>query len=276
MTNALETLSTLDIDYQTETSDQPPRIWWHNGDKRSKTPGSFYTKLDEIGVEPAAPWQSDDRFDNEDGFATNKLNVAIIGHRSQAFKQDNADSPWIWLTKWEKGARIYTEVLCIVEGIDEPVVWACKGMTGKAVTGKGDGIIDRYKTALLREAEKLSKRTLPPWSFWLPIASEVDASGKLVYADTGFGSFITRPRIHWPAGHKVDAVINMLFVGKELIERGAEIRNQYADWFKARRVNDEAPVAAEQEAEEDAPPQRNVPQPLSEDDIPTSKFDLPF
>ncbi len=258
---ALDTLTTTTIDYTPETNDQPPRIWWHNGDKKTKTPGSFYTKIDELGEAPGEPWQPDDRFDNEEGFSAKQLNIAIIGHRGQAYRQDGADSPRVWLRQYEPGALIYTEVLCLVEGITQPVVWACKGLTGKAVTGKGDGIVDRYKLVLLREVEKQVKKALPPWSFWLPIASEVDQSNKLVFSDTGYGSTITRPRIHWPSTN-VKELIDTLFVGKDLLELGASIRTEYKDWFAVRRANEEA------EPQPVTVPARNVPTPLSEEDLP--------
>ncbi len=41
----------------------PPRAWWYNGNKAARTPGVFYTKLDELGTEPADPWLPSTRFD---------------------------------------------------------------------------------------------------------------------------------------------------------------------------------------------------------------------
>jgi hypothetical protein len=272
MSDFLDTMATAEIDYTPEQQDRPPYFWWHNGDKKSKTPGSFYTKLAELGDAPGDPWQSDDRFDGEEGYSVRALHVAVIGYKMQAFTEEGEGrmKRKIWHAKWEKGRRLYTEVLCFVEGISGPVVWACKGLTGKAITGKGAGILSQYRETLLKEAEKRARKAVPPWSFWLPITSAVDASGKTVYTDTGFGSFVTLPALDW-GKRTTDELINQLFVGGDLLADGARIRKEYETWLKTPHTNEASDDGADDE-EAPPPPRRNVPQPISED----AEDDMPF
>lgn len=239
------------------STDEPPRIWWHNGVKNAKTSGNFYTKETELLHAPNPPWAQVDRFDGEVGFTTERLSIAVIGHRAQAFIRNGKDTPPTWLTKWEKGAQIYTEMLCFVPGIDGPVVWAMRGLTGKAVTGKG-GILGTYQAGLLRDASKVAGKALPLWTFWLPIATLRDTAGKIVYSDTGHGSTVTPPALYLPK----DA-LDTLYVGNDMLSEGALIREQYADWFKRRRGNEAA------EETPAAPAYRNAPQQVEDDeDVP--------
>lgn len=85
-----------------------------------------------------------------------------------------------YIATWEPGAQIHTEIVCLAEGIAEPVVWSFHGMTGRAVMGKA-GIFHTYRNGLLREAEQLAGKRLPLWTFWLPISALVNAKGQVVY-----------------------------------------------------------------------------------------------
>ena len=46
-----------------DRADYPPRIWWYNGVKQARTPGVFFTKLDEHPVDTLpAPWTVEHEF----------------------------------------------------------------------------------------------------------------------------------------------------------------------------------------------------------------------
>ncbi len=243
-----ETIQAIDVPVVDDNKVGPPRIWWYNGNKAARTLGRFYTRLDEVGTEPSDPWLPSNRFENEDGYDTPVLRLAIIGYRQQAFRRD--EDRRIWLDEWTQGAQLYTETLCFVEGIDEPVVWASKGLTGRAVTGKG-GILSTYRAGLLREAERKAKKRLPLWTFWLPIGTQLDQHGRPAYTSTGYSAnVVTLPALHLPHDD-VGLCLHELFVGKEMLSWGAEVRQEFDAWFKQRRGNADANSPAEEDAQKE-------------------------
>lgn len=251
-----------------------PRIWWRNGVSAGsvKTPGVFYTKQSEFAGGLDTPWELVARYENEMGFATEQLRIAVLSWRSQPFRDPKdangkkiKDGKREWFLKYDSGMQIYTEILCFIEGYyNEPAVFCCDGMTGKAVSGKG-GILKGYQTGLLTEASRIAKRALPLWTFWIPIATKRNGD-KIAYEDTGFGSLITPPAATYPA-----KAMDELFVGQELLTRGAEILNtSHLNWAKTipphrmpgnvinatdYTVSDTLQIAA-----------RNIPQPIEADD----------
>jgi hypothetical protein len=247
--------------------DSQPRVWWHNGVRAAKTGGSFYTKQAEFVSGLDAPWKQDERFEGEVGYSTEALKIAVLAYRQQPFFQLEKQpgekfARKQWLLQYEKGAKFYTEVLCFIEGYSDVAVWASDGLTGKAVGGKG-GIMQSYEAGLLAQAEQIAGQPMPRWSFWLPIATKRTADGKVAYEDTGFGSFVTPPALHLPA----DAM-DTLFVGPELLERGARLMKQYAKWQTTRRLPENTVEAEYTVSSAPAlPPARNVPQPVTEADL---------
>lgn len=263
MTSFAEQVTALALptDVQTITF-EPPKIWWHNGIKQAKTAGSFYTRASEFANGLAEPWIPEERFDGEAGFATTSLRLAILAYRSQPmrkYKDAEGKDQTEWKLRYEKGDTIYTELLCMIEGYDGPVVWAMKGLTGQAVTGK-NGILQSYINGLLKEASRVAKRGMPLWSFWLPIASKQTA-GKTAYEDTGFGSFVTPPALFLP-----ENAIDVLFVQPEGIAKGADILNEYTEWSKTKRLPQNVIEAEVVEVRALPAPNRNVPQPIEADD----------
>lgn len=243
--NALNALKTSTVATVQQEEQRPPRIYWRNGAKQARTPGFFYVKADELNEAPAAPWEPCNLYDNETGFKVEAISIAPIMQRQQAFKVEgqDRDARTIWLTAYEPGAKLYTEVLCFVEGISEPCVWCIKGMTGKAVTGKG-GILNQYKHGLLRTASQAVGKQLNTWAFWLPIGGAVDAKGQTLYEDTGFKSFTTPPALHWPAYEVMEDLIDSQFTG-DLYAQGEQVYREFLAWREQRRGNvAPEPVAA--------------------------------
>jgi hypothetical protein len=231
--------------------DGPPRMYWHNGNRQAGTGGSFYLKAAELGgvdQEPGKPWQACERFQGEQGYSTETLRIAVLGYRAQAFKEDGDRR--VWLAEWTEGARFQTELLCLVQGLEAwaPVVWVAKGLTGKAMTAKGTGVLAQYREALLKPASQEAGRALPLWTFWLPITT-LKKDGAVVYSDTGFKSVVTPPMIHPQALDASKA--EKLFVGADLYRLGADIRVEYDGWLRQRRGGVEATEQASDELFDD-------------------------
>lgn len=233
----IDQVRAVDIIAPDDARPKPPRIYWFNGDKRSKTPGIFHIKHTELGEVPGSPWKLSNRFDNEVGYETKMLDICIIAVKTTPFISERDGAKEVgktWLKKWTKGAQLYTEVLCFVEGIHGVVTWNCKGLTGKAF----GSLLRTYQTTLLKQAESKAGQRLPLWSFWLPIASAVDDNGKIIYADTGFGSYTTPPALYLP-DMPLDDMIERLFVGADYYAEGDSLRKIYDAWLKESYVTEE-------------------------------------
>lgn len=271
MTNAIDFL-TNEAEAEAPEAERPPRMYWHNGSKSKSgdAPGDFYIAADELANDPAAPWEPSSRFSDEPGFATARLRIAPIILREQPYRTEKgvngAKDIWIWHTgRWQPGMKIYTEIICMVEGINEPVNLIVKGMTGKAFSGKG-GVFPQA-LAFRRDAERIAKKALPLWAFWQSVGTKLDAKGKIVFEDTGYGSVVTPPTLYLPEGD-TKVRMNALFIGKDWYNAGFELKAHFAAWSEERRVND----AIELETDEAQPAVagRNMPQAISDEEI------LPF
>jgi hypothetical protein len=275
-------LSTMNLPTE-QQGDGLPRIWWHNGAKGSKgqpgTPGDFYTKAEFFDGDlsgDGSPWKADTRFNDEPGFAAERLCFLVIHQRLQWYidhQLTNGQKRTEWLPKYQDGARGRTEILCIAEGIDGAVVLSVKGTTGRALNQKpskdgAGGVIPQFRKAVIDLAGRKFRRTLPLYAFWLPISTKRTAKGDIAFEDTGFGSFVTPPALALPADANGDGLLDILYPGDEMVQQAAEFWRQYEAWPRELRGN--APVEGETEAptEEPAAPPRNIPQALTDDDLP--------
>jgi hypothetical protein len=251
---------------------EPGRIIWLHGHKQSKTPGVFYAKAAEFAATPAKPWSSDNRFDEEAGFSAAELRVAIIGWRQQWFKQGAEGQPPQYLTGYEVGAKKNVEVLCLVEGLDDPMVLSVSGMN------KAKPILDlirSYEDGLLKQANRIARKSLPRWTFWLPIRSK-EKDGKIAYIDAtdsagkSYGSVVTPPALFLP-----DDAMETCFVGEDILRRGAEVHDMYREWFAAKRLP-QGVVEGEVIERLALPAPKNMPQPITEAELrPMPEVDIP-
>ena len=231
----IDQVQAVPVDIPDDPRPAPPRIYWFNGIKQARTPGIFHVKYTELGSEPGKPWVRSNRFDDEVGFEAKRLEIAVVAVKTQAFISERDGAREVrktWLPKWQKGAQLYTEVLCFVEGIDGVVTWNCKGLTGKAFSTA----LRTYQTTLLRQAEAVASQKLPLWSFWLPFSSTTDDNGKIVYQDTGYGSFITPPALVLP-DKPLNELVEHLFVGADVYAEGDRVRKEYAAWLRETHAN---------------------------------------
>lgn len=249
---------------------EPGRLYWLHGVRQAKMPGCFYIKDTELREPPAAPWQADSRHEDEQGWSAPLLKLAIIGGRSQWFipGEEGQRDTYVRHYEADKGMKLHAEYLCFVEGVTDPMVLSLKGVNK---TKPVKAALADYRYGLLKQASRIAKRQLPPWSFWLPFEGPRDAAGKPVYeivkdsSGKDTGAVVTRPTLVLPA----DA-LDSCFVGGELLRWGAELAQEYAGWIKAQRS---APDVAEGEYEvvetkalpAPARPMRNIPRPIEDD-----------
>jgi hypothetical protein len=260
--NAIEDLPTGDL--------APGVIWWLHGAKagQTKAPGVWYAKATEFSDIPGAPWESDSRFDGEAGFSTPTLRIAPIGWRAQWFMQDKNDPKALprYIPDYEAGANKHVEILAMIEGQTEVFIISVKGFhKTKAMLDA----IRTYENGLLKQASRLAKRALPRWTFWLPIKNKLNNKGETDYieaqdgAGKAYGSVVTPPALYLP-----DDAMESCFVGESTLRRGADIRAQYDQWFKQKRL---PPQIAEGvyhiEEVKQLSAGRNVPQPVEEGDL---------
>jgi len=233
-----------------------PRIWWFNGVKQAGTAGHFYTSENEFDTPLGAPWTKVQRFQDGDGYVTEKLSIIPIRKRYQAFHRDANDRKRkVWLDKWEDGASLYTEILCFMQGYDGLVILAVKGLTGKALTGKTTGVFAMFADSVMAEAKKTMKKgaKLPPFSFWIPISC-AKKNGRVEYQETKYGSFVTPPVL--AIGEPVTRETALkLYVGKDMLEKCHQAWKDHGEWRLQTRTTD-APSA---QSPQSTPPAKNIP-----------------
>lgn len=233
---------TPDSDYR--SNEQFPRMWWYNGSKQAGTNGFFYTSAREFPNGLTEPWEQVEKYDDEVGYMATTLSIAIVRKRVQAYTEtrigNDVTKTWHKHYKPNHNMKLYTELLCLVKGMDDPVVWIVKGMTGRAVTKKGEGIVDQHHDAVFKQAAATwrAQGEIPSWAFWTTITAPTNAKGKPDYVDTGYGSHVTPPRLSLANPVNRD-VLKQLYVGRELLEIGKTLYVETADWQKQLRANDE-------------------------------------
>ena len=204
------------LGYKANTQ-QFPRVWYHNGVKQTMTASQWYAKKEEV-VPTSDTWKEVEKFEGELGFVAQQFRFAPILVRSQAFSTE-PDGTTKWLDHYVKGARIYTEYLSFIEGIEGLAVFIVKGLAGKAV----NDAIREFRKGIPNAA------SIPPWTFYIPLQVDT-AKGKPVFQDTGRGAFVNLPVLQ-----EFDA--DKCYVGVDLLNEGYRLSQEYADWAKARRGN---------------------------------------
>jgi hypothetical protein len=258
-----------EIQYEEESYTQGyPRIYWFNGVKQAQTGGKFYTSEKEFPQGLGQPWTPVQWFKDGDGYTADNLSIVPIRKRYQAYFETTEGTrkvkTWLPAGTYETGARIYTEILCHMQGYDGLVILAVKGMTGKALTNKTTGIFTQFKDTVVATAkETLKKGTkLPPFAFWVPITTERDSKNRINYTDTGHGSTVTLPSLDIK-GEVTRAVAKGLYVGGDLLKTLADWYAEHNEWRTTYRTN-ELPLQGS--AALPIIPAKNTPKPIEADD----------
>jgi hypothetical protein len=162
-------------------------INYYLGDKFRQTRPYFYVK--EPMEAPTPPWRAQNQFTrwdgtlvDEAGYATETWHFApIVWGKYPVIKQDG-----VWVPAdtsngvWPKGAKYHTRVLGWAKEFERPVVLSVRGQRSVVVWE----LLEMFQSTYLAFAEGLVGGKIYPWSYYMPIIPELDASGKPVYRPT--------------------------------------------------------------------------------------------
>lgn len=261
----------------TSTGDGLTRMYWMNGEPRDRTPGRFWMDQERVanaGI-TAAPegWQATPhtfkRGESADLYVASALWIAPIVWRQQNYYKDASGGVESWIPdrkfgKLAQNEGIAAEVLCLVQGIDQPMVLRLNST--KASMAWVANILPDYKK--MRDAVRKSREgaVVPPWWFWLAVRSamKTEKNGQTtpIY-ETVNGSVITPPIWVAPDDITDRAAWKALYVGNDLANQGEAIYLETGKEWAAKRIGDG--YAAQPESE-----LKNAPQPVESD------RDLPF
>lgn len=292
MTTGLAPTSNLDALLDSYDGDLPESTgtglgtcyWLHGSNKGgAKTNGVLYVKDTEIADTPDAPWAADSRYEDQEqpefGFSASAVKIAPIIWHSQWYMPERDEEgqparrkgPKKWIMGYETGAQKHLDLICLVEGLSEPMVISADGQNK---CGAFLDILSKYRNGLMRQAgmraRKSGRRAPPPWAYWLPIANKKTADGKTDYQKVivngqDKGSVVTPPALFLPA----DAIESLL-VTPEQFRAAADIYFSFMEWSREQYVYTDQP----------APPQlasgRNVPQPIDEAEFIVTDEELAF
>ena len=238
-----------------EMGDGIPRISWLSTTKTNGIVGKFYARATNLPT-LLPPWEHAELFDDEDGFTADALRIVVVRSRTQAYSEETKNGVRIktWHPHWKANAnmRLYTEILCFVEGYDDVVVWPVKGLVGRGVTAMKSDSIFAAMREVANEAKKTAKRDIPSFMFWTPIVQPKDKKGRVVTTDTGYGSAVVIPQIGFDVAKVDRELCASLYVGKDMMAKAQAAFEEYRDWSKELRTNDEAPAQAPSEAPRNA------------------------
>jgi hypothetical protein len=253
------------------------RVQWLNGDIKARTGGRFFVAADRLpdGFTPGAPWAAHtevfDNGDESEGFRADALNLIALCARRQIYKSegDGKRAVKIWMPKnyrWIKGdtaQRMHVSLLCIMQGLEDlgPVVWSTNATkTSFAMLAILDGVKEAIKPAV-----KSAGKPLPTFGFWLPVASEKDAKGKVKYTETP-GKHVTLPVLGWGADVALEVLQEHWVGGAYLSDTLIPMRDEYEVWRQTYQTNGGTEDAAGYFEAQPAAPRRNVPQPAEDDE----------
>lgn len=262
---------------QSNTGDGLFRMYWLNGNPQLKTGGRFWIGTDKAEAAELtlpAPWSvvshTFKRGATSDIWVADELKIAPISWRQQNFwkNEDGGVESWIEekrFGKLEQNEGIAFELLCLVQGVDIPMVLSVK--SSKASMAWAANILPDYRK--MRDAVKKSRgaKVIPPWWFWLTVRAPVIGKDKKPHYEVVKGSTIT-PMTWIVADDYLEnrETWKSMYVGADVAAMGERV---YVDTGKAwatKRISEGYTIHADQDAPETNG--RNVPQAYTEDEAP--------
>jgi hypothetical protein len=235
-------------------------VQWVNGDVKNKKSGGieytggFFLSADQ-GVEPPDGWKPFTLMTQEGqeiaGYATRDLNMSPIRTR-RCWDSDPGDNGLSRRFPWSdyEDAQAFgspsgkAHVIVGVEGFEEPLLLAFRGMVAKRMMGQGRerGIIPMYGAKVKGAAKRIARKkgrkgkAYPLCAFKLNIGPQRDAKGAPEFTKVGQGSNtsnITYPVwLDEPKGLVDEALLNRVFVGNETLGVYQDWHTEAEDWVQ--------------------------------------------
>lgn len=272
--------------------DNYPLIYWLNTTKLGGVVGAWHTSSWETLPEP---WKQTDRFANEEnGHDTQKLTFVPLRMREQWYMTikggaedklmaiphylDKTSAP-TFLAKYGMkpevfgGVRSTTQMMAMVQDIDEPVIIQAKGLVGahvfkRATRRQPGGIVSAYVNSCLAVANetKKSDAPIPHFSFWVTLETPKDAKGRIITTEVGPGAIIIKPRLDVDPATITREHLIKRYIGRDKQELALVMYKECEAWSKEYRDDFAQPIGAPPVA--DTPPSapRNAPEGLFESD----------
>lgn len=266
--------SSLPLDELPSVTLEPARLNWHHGVDAGKVkmPGVFFGRDTAFTDTPPLPWETDDRFIDDDGpgYSAPRLRIAFLGWREQWFIPGEKKGDKItWLPLGQRspqGTKIKknVEYLILVDGLSDPMVLSVSGFYKSKPF---EDIMHDYEKGALSQLIRAKKRAFPRWAHWLTIGGKVDAKGTPIIESAKdakgeeYGSGVTPPTM----------LATPELVSSDVMRLGIDTWNLYNSlgWFKFQRTNNGTVEGSfTVETVPQLPAGRNVPQPIKEAEIP--------
>lgn len=245
---------------RTTEGDGLGRFRWNNGMKvgRNASAGMWYARSEAFQGSLPTGWSKSLAFEG-DGYEAKTIKMLPLLKRSQPFSK--VGESVVWHTEWQQnaGMKMYTEVLCLLEGYDEPLVMTGKGWAASRITHYKRGCFGEQAEYVTRPASALADKPLQPWAFWHHIGGAFTKGNEPKFIEVGTGA---KTHLHdivliGVSGPADESLIDALYVGDELYAHATTVYNVYvqAEWHKERRKSADAPntsaVSTDAESDED-------------------------
>ena len=281
--------------YQPESygddAERYPLIYWLSSTKVGGVVGAWHTAS--FATMPA-PWEQSDRFDNEEvAFESRTLTFVPLRQRMQwyvstpdgdtkaipHYMESAVANEWVRKQGFQThvtSVRSTTQVMAMVEGIDEPVIIQAKGMVAKGLFQRPTkrspgGDVYRMVNAMLGVANQTKKGSdpIPHFAFTVTLETPLGAKGRPQTTEVGGGAVVVHPRLVGDPNAVSREDLVKRFIGRERLQLALAMYLECEVWSKAPARNDF--FASTTPPPPPAP--SNAPQALEDDDDDTP---LPF
>lgn len=255
-----------------------PFIQWQNGQPGLKKAGDtsytggWFIPDGQVDAALLTGWEKGEMTHRGDGsttegYAIRDLTVAVIRMRRR-WVTAGVGYPWDQYDQAKAGGKAtgHLQVLCVVKGMDVPIVLTMKGTVCRAFQGsqKAPGVLSQFSRLVVSEANKLaaargSKSKFPYRAFWLTTGPQRNADGSPIFTTVGTPpdtSSVTLPTVLGLKAKPEPGDLSKLFVGADLLKRFSDLYVEAETWAT---MWDKPQDAAEPIANGDAAPEEELP-----------------
>jgi len=289
MSNENFSLAGYQPEQYADDTERYPLIYWLNSTKLGGVVAAWHTSS--FASMPDG-WESVERFDNEEtAFETRRLVFVPLRQRMQWYLSlDDGSTKAIphymdamtaktYLAKHGEtrqyaGVRSTTQVLAMVQGIDEPVVIQAKGLVAmklfKRPTKRAAGG-DIYMwinacTSLANQTKKGSD-PIPHFAFWTTLVTPLTAKGKPVTTEVSAGAIVVFPQLESDTSKLTREDLVKQFIGRDRLQLAHAMYLDGEAWA-SEPARDDFAIGADAQPVAPNPAPRNVAQSLEDDATP--------